>query len=254
LVIHYPHPDLTIPVCQRIFGHAKSDSRRSGVAKRGRPPGGEYPDKKEVANFRIRPDTKRLLAAAARKSGRTVSQETEHQLRRALVDKGGPTHAVLGAISLAIDNLLTGTPTAEQWLKDPKAFDQVARAFATSLELFRPFVTLGVCELSIDLVPAISSEQLVKNLAQVTELQAPLGKQSVRERALAFLQRDLGTLLMSRPTTHEFIRTWLEGSSIGSKARCPLCNSLLSEGGTATNRTGDLDLHAFTEAQEKEKS
>ena len=57
-------------------------SKSKPKSKRGRPPGGEYAEKSAVMNFRIRPDTKRLLQQAAHMSGRTLSQETEHQIRK----------------------------------------------------------------------------------------------------------------------------------------------------------------------------
>ena len=72
--------------------------------KTGRPPGGEYAGKKGGDEFQNPPHTRRLLEQAARASGRTLSQETEHQLRRALVDMGtGPTHALMSLIARSID-------------------------------------------------------------------------------------------------------------------------------------------------------
>jgi hypothetical protein len=171
------------------------------MAKRGRPPGGEYPDKREVANFRIRPDTKRLLAAAARKSGRAVSQETEFQLRRALVDKGGPTHAVIGAISMAIDGLLAGTPAADEWLKDEESFDRVVDWFVAALALFRPSAKSRLVEdalrtphrnnpstqrprLLIDTNLALEiHREMISLMTQIgaADLSAPLAAQSLRQ-------------------------------------------------------------------------
>jgi hypothetical protein len=190
---------------------------------RGRPPAGEYADKKLVANFRIRPDTSRLLAAAARKSGRSVSQETEHQLRRALVDRGGPTHAVIGAISAAIDGLLAGQPAGEQWLKDPRAFDQVASAFSSALEMFRPAGDVVLIERDLERHGAQARKELLSLLAQAAtvDASAPLEKQTPRIRLLAYFRNDLGDLI-ARPAIHGTLH------AIGPKSRCPHCNGSLA--------------------------
>jgi TraY domain len=51
---------------------------------RGRAPKGEYAGKTQVMSFRLTPDTKAALRRAAARSGRSLSQETEHRLRRGL--------------------------------------------------------------------------------------------------------------------------------------------------------------------------
>ena len=56
------------------------------MARRGRPPEGEYPEKKRVFASRIREDTWEMLQRAAAKSGRSLSQEFEFRLRRSLDD------------------------------------------------------------------------------------------------------------------------------------------------------------------------
>ena len=56
------------------------------MAKRGRRPRGEYPEKKRVFASRIRDDTLRMLRQAAATSGRSISQEFEHRLRSGLDD------------------------------------------------------------------------------------------------------------------------------------------------------------------------
>jgi hypothetical protein len=56
------------------------------MARRGRPPKGEYPEKKRVFASRIREDTWEMLQRAAAKSGRSLSQEFEFRLRRSLDD------------------------------------------------------------------------------------------------------------------------------------------------------------------------
>ena len=52
------------------------------MARRGRKPKGEYVGKTKVFSTRLRADTKSALGRAAAKSGRSLSQEVEHRLRR----------------------------------------------------------------------------------------------------------------------------------------------------------------------------
>src|SRR3974390_151320 len=80
---------------------ASPGSRRRGLPpgeKRQnpiRPPKGEYPEKKRVFASRVREDTWAKLQQASAKSGRSVSQEFEHQLRRAL-DEGEKIESAFG--------------------------------------------------------------------------------------------------------------------------------------------------------------
>ena len=114
-------------------------SKSKPKSKRGRPPGGEYAEKSAVMNFRIRPDTKRLLQQAAHMSGRTLSQETEHQLRRALVEMGaGPTYAFLQTIGQAVDSLVNFKDPKASWLHDPYLYRQARNAITAALDLFQP--------------------------------------------------------------------------------------------------------------------
>ena len=88
--------------------------------------------------LRIRPDTKRLLQQAARASGRTLSQETEHQLRRALIEMGAPTYAFLQTIGQAVDSLVNFRDQKARWLDDPYLYRQARNAITAALDLFQP--------------------------------------------------------------------------------------------------------------------
>ena len=167
--------------------------------KRGRPPRGEYPEKTAVMNFRIRPDTKRALQEAAERSGRTLSQETEHQLRRALFDIGtGPTHALFKLIGSSIDALVNLKDQNARWTDDPYLFDQAVKATVAALEMFRPKgpipetpadalefggASRGQAEVSTRLLDI-----------QLTDPPAALGKSSKYEREIALMRADLGSL------------------------------------------------------------
>ncbi len=168
-----------------------------GKAKRGRPPGGEYPGKTAVMNFRIRPDTKRLLEAAREASGRTLSQETEHQLRRALVDMGaGPTFAIMRVIGAAIDMLLRQKPAKLMWTDDPYLFDRVTAAISGAMELFRP---PGASQSQEDQLLSKSEGkaavlQLLR-LIETVDTSGPVDAHSPERRALRGMKYDLGSLV-----------------------------------------------------------
>jgi hypothetical protein len=168
-----------------------------GKAKRGRPPGGEYPEKTAVMNFRIRPDTKRLLQAAAEASGRTLSQETEHQLRRALVDMGtGPTFALMRVIGTAIDALLRQKRAKQTWTDDPYLFDRVTSAINGAMELFRP---PGASQSEEDrLLSKFEGQAAVLELLrliQTLDTSGPIDAHSPQRRALRGMKYDLGSLV-----------------------------------------------------------
>jgi hypothetical protein len=166
--------------------------------KRGRPPHGEYPEKSAVMNFRIRPDTKRLLAQAARASGRTLSAETEHQLRRAVAEMGtGRTHAVMTTIGRAIDGLVklkAGESTERDWWTDPYLYGQARQVVLKALDLFKP------PEAAIDAEPdnarqaEFEIEALLHEIQLFDESNKPFVKQTPHERRLGMMKKDLGPL------------------------------------------------------------
>jgi hypothetical protein len=201
---------------------------------RGRPPRGEYPGKTAVMNFRIRPDTKQLLEAAAQASGRTLSQETEHQLRRALVDMGvGPTFALMKVIGSAIDAIISTRfpPGKSNWTDDPYLFDQVAKAISGALEIFRP---AGVITRPPDVLHANAIATKAEGQAAALQLLAlirsadvstPISQQSAQIRALTIMKQDLGALL-DRPVSrtsdeivHNALREFHSEREVIDKAR-----------------------------------
>src|SRR5258708_35646377 len=101
------------------------------VAGRGAAPKGEYVGKSKVFSTRIRPDLRDGLDKAARKSGRSVSQEVEHRLRRTFVDDekisdvfgDRQTYLVMRAIAVALERAWNPGDPKANWLNDPFAFD-----------------------------------------------------------------------------------------------------------------------------------
>jgi hypothetical protein len=157
----------------------------------------KYPEKSAVMNFRITPQTKRLLAKAATESGRTVSSECEHQLQRALSDIGtGPTYALMMTIGKAIDSLiiLGSADGAGRWWSDPYLFDQAAGVVTAAFEMFRPKGEL----LRRDDVGSRQGEFLIKSTLrelQLVDESVPFDKQSPHQRWLTRLKQELGTIV-----------------------------------------------------------
>ena len=165
--------------------------------KAGRPPAGEYADKREVMNFRIRRDTKRLLQEAARASGRSLSQETEHQLRRALVEmRAGPTYDLMNLIGRALDLLRSLKDQNATWTSDPYLFTQAVQAAITALELFRPQQPLPA-----DLFECGGPRQgqfaIFSTLrdVQLADPSVPFGRLSPYQRALVMAKHALGPFI-----------------------------------------------------------
>jgi hypothetical protein len=119
------------------------------MGKRGPAPQGEYAGKSQVLSTRIRPDTRAALQEASKKSGRSLSQEIEHRLRRTFIEDKKEVADIWGSrqnltimrmVALAMQ--LQWNPfsnhTFERWLDDPVLFDQAVKTVNKVLEAIRP--------------------------------------------------------------------------------------------------------------------
>jgi hypothetical protein len=100
----------------------------------GRPPRGELKNKNSAFTTRITAETRRALEEAARKHGRSLSQEAEVRLRYALEK---PTGAARNrAIAYMIGNLAEGIEkqTGKSWRTD--VFTSMALRYAVEAVLF----------------------------------------------------------------------------------------------------------------------
>jgi TraY domain len=122
------------------------------MGKRGRAPKGEFAGKSEVMSFRITPDTKTALRRAAATSGRSLSQEAEHRLRRGLDEEEAisslwgdvKTSAMLRVAAQVVHSLGTVRDTKVHWTRDARVFDAAINAVAETLKLFRPMQAEGI--------------------------------------------------------------------------------------------------------------
>jgi len=124
------------------------------MGARGPKAKGGYGDKTAVLSTRITAPTRQALTEAAAKSGRSLSSEVEHRLRRSFdedektIDRlGGPQlYAILRLISSTMDAVgkqaffSRSHKISEDanWLYDPYCYDQVVKAVTTILENLRP--------------------------------------------------------------------------------------------------------------------
>ena len=170
---------------------------------RGRAPKGEYAGKTEVMSFRLTPDTKAALRRAAATSGRSLSQEAEHRLRRGLDEEEAiskfwgdvKTSAMLRLAAQVVQSVRTLQDTKVHWTADAKVFDSAIEAIAGTLKLFRPLQAEGISVGSPEIdAPALK----IVEEAQATELSRPLSKSSRRQRAMARFKEDLGQELTNR--------------------------------------------------------
>jgi hypothetical protein len=116
------------------------------MGKRGPAPRGEYADKSKVLSTRIRPDTRSALQAAAKRNGRSLSQEIESRLRRTLHDDDLAIETfgsvrnkrVLQMVGMAIQGAYNPDIPQADWLDDPLAFEVAVRTANKVLEALRP--------------------------------------------------------------------------------------------------------------------
>jgi hypothetical protein len=177
------------------------------MAKRGRRPRGEYPEKKRVFASRVREDTWEMLQRAAANSGRSVSQEFEFRLRRGLDEDEKiestfgdlKTYGLMKLAAQAVKSMCELKNVNVHWTANVTAFDEALEVITRTLKGFRPHVltatnlVAGTPELG---TPALV--EIVREI-QAADPARPLGKVSKRERAMLRLQSELGDLV-DRPS------------------------------------------------------
>ncbi|MBM2711677.1 hypothetical protein JQK88_10505 [Mesorhizobium caraganae] len=118
------------------------------MGKRGPAPKGEYENKSNVLSTRIRSDTRANLVSAAKASGRSLSQEIEHRLRRTFIDDariedafgGRRNYLLMRMVALAAETAFrfAGKNENSNWLDEPIAFDAAVKMINEVLSAIRP--------------------------------------------------------------------------------------------------------------------
>lgn len=123
------------------------------MGKRGPQASGGYGDKTAVLSTRITSDLRQSLEDAAATSGRSLSSEIEHRLRRSFDDDrvidqlgGQQLYAILRTVAAVMSMAGTGfmseldrrSDPAAEWLNDPDGYDRAFWAVVTVLDAMRP--------------------------------------------------------------------------------------------------------------------
>jgi hypothetical protein len=123
-----------------------SRNKQTAKKRRGPVPKGEYAGKAKTINTRATPELRDWLEKAAKKSGRSLSQEIETRLRRTfreeedLAKQFGSADAarVFTAIAQILNMMRNPENPDADWLHDPLAFALAADAINATLYLVRP--------------------------------------------------------------------------------------------------------------------
>lgn len=188
------------------------------MGKRGPQPKGEYGGKigrTAVLSTRLQRDTRRRLEVATKASGRSLSQELEHRLRRTFIEDdkavefyGSQSNAaILKLLGAVIQSTCTNwvVKTADgwvpdlnkdpgEWLRDPKLFDQVLTAIIHSLMWFKPSGGRG----DQFIFYHSTAEQIIDEIRS-SDPALPITKRSNRQHAMATLKDKLGGLARRQP-------------------------------------------------------
>ena len=176
------------------------------MGKRGPHPKGEYGSKfgrTAVLSTRLQPDSRARLSKAAKTSGRSLSQELEHRLRRTFVedDKAvefygtGQTAAVVKLIGAVIQSTTT-REKKHDWLKEQWLFDDVIAAIRYALLWFRPGGDSGLREITLGSATTLAA-QLIDEIRS-SDPALPIAAGSTRQHSMAILKDKLGELVTTR--------------------------------------------------------
>ena len=138
---------------------------------RGPVPRGEYAGKSSVFSTRIRPDLRQKLEQGAKQSGRSLSQEIEHRLRRSFVEDekisetfgDRRTFLIMKMIAMGIHLPRIREEAEVSWLDDPYYFDLSIGTALAILEAIRP---KGEVKLPENEIVALVTEARAEGTAQ----------------------------------------------------------------------------------------
>lgn len=167
------------------------------MAKRGRKPKGEYPDKVSIISTRVTAELRQALEAARDESGRSLSQEIEGRLRQSfdiektIMETFGDrrTYAFFRTLAGVTDALWNPEKPDRFWLDDPYQYNQAVTAIRSVLEVLRPEGETSL-ESDSELLQAAAELQGRERAANILEAvrNADPASWSVAER----LRTDLG--------------------------------------------------------------
>jgi len=174
---------------------------------KGPRPKGEYAGKSSVFSTRIRPDLRKSLEKAAKSSGRSLSKEVEHRLRRSfveddkIVDAFGDrrTYRLMRMMSDAIQLSQKGE-NGENWLDDPFRFRVALAAMRSVVEAIEPHSSLpddAESQIIPNTLGAVIAGKLWEGVNQAKD-SIELGSGSLADRINSIARSDIGEDVFGR--------------------------------------------------------
>jgi hypothetical protein len=175
---------------------------------KGPAPRGEYAGKSSVFSTRIRPDLRQSLEKAARRSGRSLSQEVEYRLRRSFIEDDKiadafgdrQTYRLMRMMTDAIhfSQLRSGQPEVH-WLTNSVTFRFAKEAIAAILERVAPdekpsSLPKALNDRVAQVVGETTAAELWLNVV-AAPVQLPLSKGSREDHRYSIAKTDLRGLL-----------------------------------------------------------
>jgi hypothetical protein len=180
---------------------------------KGPRPKGEYVGKSSVFSTRIRPDLRKRLEVAAKTSGRSLSQEVEHRLRRSFVEDDKIVDAFGDRRTYRLMRLMTdaihlsqkgGHQNDEGWLDDPFRFRIALAAMRNVVEAIEPYapsphgeVEDADVEIATDHLGAAVAGKIWSDVTQANQ-SIELGAGSFADHINSIARADIGEDVLGR--------------------------------------------------------
>jgi hypothetical protein len=175
------------------------------MGKRGPAPKGEYAGQTAVLSTRISPELRSRLEAEVESTGKTLSREIEHRLRRTFIEDdkieaafgGRQNYALMKVIAMVLESWHNPADIQSDWRSDPVAYDQVCRKIMGVLKAMRPpgeGVALSELESAIADLKAVEDPARAIQAIQNADDALPLAGRR-RDQVLSSIKGDLGSLI-----------------------------------------------------------
>jgi hypothetical protein len=177
------------------------------MGKRGPKVKTEYPGVSRVHSIRLRSDLHAFLSDAAKRRGKSLSDEIQNRLRRTLfeeekiADQFGDrqTFFLMRMIALAIQQMWNPDLPSASWLDDPFAFDQALKTANNVLAAIRPPGAIEkqsdpILDVAAQIRPNQSAAMLWKSV-QDADPALPLHEGSRVEHLLGTIKAELGDVV-----------------------------------------------------------
>lgn len=201
------------------------------MGKRGPAPNGEYVGQTAVLSTRITPDLRARLEDATQGSGKTLSREIEHRLRRTFIEDdkiseafgSRKQYALMRMISIVLSSWHNPADLSADWTEDATSYDLAVKKIVQLLKAMRPDgPSTPLTELEQAIADGMETSGPAQVIASVQSADEALPLSGSRKRKVASMIRsDLGPMI-ERPNiffgTAEQLRTEAERLQNAEKA------------------------------------